>query len=112
MKKTTLDREIIWVATQECTRRRETGRECPECFGHSPEGQLDADKRMLVAKNLVDINPPKIIITGGEPFLIQDLPNLVKYIAENNIRCSLSSTGDLITDENFEKVAPYITKST
>lgn len=41
----------------------------------------------------------KVTLAGGEPFIREDLPELVKGLVRNKMRFSLLSNGSLITDE-------------
>jgi len=106
-KRKQLNQEFIWVVTGECTRKGKLA--CPDCFNHSQEGELDAEQRRIVANNLIEINPPKVLFTGGEPTLINDLNTLSRHLHNNGIKNSLTTNGDLLTSQNFSEISPYIT---
>lgn len=56
---------------------------------------VDSAKRMHVAV---------IVITGGEPFLREDLFDIIKYIRKNKIACHLCTNGTLLNESNIRRL--------
>ncbi len=64
-----------------------------------PRGKERSDVRPLLAHVLDQIDCTHVTLTGGEPLLRPDLPDIVSFLAERGARVNLISNGHLLTDE-------------
>lgn len=53
---------------------------------------------------LADFGVKEIDIGGGEPFVRNDLKEIVKYIKSKNMKCGLTTNGWLVTKENLPDI--------
>lgn len=61
-------------------------------------GELDTEQTLaLLAKALDDVDCDHITLTGGEPSLRQDLPQIVDFLRERDVRVTIVSNGRLLT---------------
>jgi len=62
-----------------------------------PPGELDtAGMLELLGKTLDETHCTHLTLTGGEPLLRDDLPDLVDFLAQRNVRITLISNGRLL----------------
>lgn len=58
---------------------------------------------------LADAGVQRIVISGGEPFLRSDLPEIVKHAKKAGVpRVDVLSNGTCITDEVLAEMSPYV----
>lgn len=57
------------------------------------------DLRPLLAHVLDQVDCPHVTLTGGEPLLREDLPELVSFLAQRDLRINLITNGHRLTDE-------------
>ena len=86
---------IGWSLTNRCNLQ------CLYCSQNS--GEPDDDELSLEEiKKVIDqlsINKISVIgFTGGEPFLREDLPDILRYVNSKNIRCQITTNGLLIAE--------------
>lgn len=63
-----------------------------------PRGELDTKRTLaLLAKALNEIDCQHITLTGGEPSLRQDLPQIVEFLRERDVRVTIVSNGHLLS---------------
>lgn len=55
--------------------------------------EMSLDDIRKVVKNLVKIGAGVVLLTGGEPFLREDLPEIVKIFTENGLNVRLQTAG-------------------
>ncbi|MDD5145049.1 MAG: radical SAM protein [Candidatus Pacebacteria bacterium] len=55
-------------------------------------------------KELVDFGVNEIDIGGGEPFVRNDLKEIIKEIKSRGMKCGLTTNGWLVTEENFPDI--------
>jgi MoaA/NifB/PqqE/SkfB family radical SAM enzyme len=63
---------------------------------------LDTIKKWV--DELVDFGVEEIDIGGGEPFVRNDLKEIVSYIKSKGMRCGLTTNGSLVTEENLPDI--------
>ena len=85
--------------TKACTLR------CVYCYfsaGEPFEKELSTEEMLLVLRDASLLNPRRIIFTGGEPLLRNDILELAQFPrnTENGIRMCLTTNGTLINEEN------------
>jgi SynChlorMet cassette radical SAM/SPASM protein ScmE len=76
---------------------------CRYCYHFSSAGDVGMDlpkaEWFLFFKELNQCAVMNVTLAGGEPFLREDLKELIRGIVENRMRFSILSNGTLITDE-------------
>lgn len=67
---------------------------------------VDADLKTIekIADNLVKIGAGVVLLTGGEPFLRKDLPEMVKIFVDRGLNPRLQTAGFTTTREQLEAV--------
>jgi radical SAM protein with 4Fe4S-binding SPASM domain len=87
---------------------------CSYCYnawredGGKELGELSSEKlQSMLRKLFAEADVEHITLTGGEPFLRNDIFELISLINQQNISASLISNGGLITQEKAEKLATY-----
>jgi len=92
---------LIFEVTQRCNHA------CLHCYnvwqpaGHSfyPRGELSTSRTLvLLAKALDEINCQHVTITGGEPLLRPDLPELLEFLQKRHIQVTVISNGRLLNE--------------
>lgn len=84
---------------------------CPFCFG--PQHELPAmktDSVIETVQKLATNGVERIVFTGGEPTLINDLPNILTVAKNSGLTTVLSTNGILLSsnDNLLRKVAPLL----
>lgn len=79
---------------------------CAHCsaFRRDSEGSLTTEQWCDVIDQCAELGLTDLIITGGEPFLFDDIDVLVKRIVDNGCVCDIFTNGTLLTEENINKV--------
>jgi len=88
---------VVWNINNRCNMT------CPHCYSaakvHDHADELsDKDIRKIIDM-LWAYGVKIIILSGGEPLLREDLPGIISYITERNIKCHLSSNGVLLSQD-------------
>ncbi|MBK1702743.1 radical SAM protein [Thiococcus pfennigii] len=86
------------------------GAKCEHCFNNSsPDGTNVlgvGDIEILVKHLLNNDNPLKVVgLSGGEPFLYEQLPLLVKTLKKYGVLVTITSGGTAITESKLKAVA-------
>ncbi len=94
---------LIFEVTQRCNHA------CLHCYNvwqgeigsdRYPRGELDtAGTLRLLAKALDETDCHHVTLTGGEPLLRTDLPVLLDFLKERNIRLTIISNGRLLDEQ-------------
>ena len=87
---------VFWNLTDRCNLA------CAHCYGRSgpdsgTEGELSTDEALALIDDFAATGVPLILLSGGEPLLREDLPELARAAGERGIRTALSTNGTLIT---------------
>jgi len=76
---------------------------CKYCYFYASPADVKQDlpleEWLLFFEELKRCAVTEVCLAGGEPFIRQDLPDLIRGIVRNRMRFSLLSNGTLITDE-------------
>jgi radical SAM protein with 4Fe4S-binding SPASM domain len=94
---------LIFEVTQRCNHA------CLHCYnvwhgperldGSYPRGELDTAQTLaLLNKALDEVNCNHVTLTGGEPLLRDDLPQILDLLRERNARVTLISNGHLLDE--------------
>ncbi|MFQ5956221.1 MAG: radical SAM protein [Candidatus Brocadiales bacterium] len=81
-----------------------TCRMCGRVEARSGEGELTLEEIDRLATVLDQLGCGVIILTGGEPFIREDLPNIVRTFAKRGFEVRLQTNGVLATEENVKAV--------
>ncbi len=70
-----------------------------ETYPAYPRGELDTAQTLaLLAKAVDETNCRHITLTGGEPLLRHDLPQMLDLLAQRGVRVTIISNGRLLTE--------------
>ena len=87
---------VVWNITRTCNLR------CVHCYSdseaHQYEGELRNDECRAVIEELSRLRIPRLLISGGEPLMRDDLIELLQYAHLNGLSIALSTNGTLIDD--------------
>ncbi|MCD6415083.1 MAG: radical SAM protein [Planctomycetes bacterium] len=87
---------LFWNITYACNYR------CEVCFtsaGRRDPEELSTDEAKEVIRRTHDAGVKDIILSGGEPFMRDDIVEIVAYMAEMGMVARFASNGSLLTDE-------------
>ncbi len=86
---------VVWNITRRCNLK------CLHCYAHARNIPFDNELTTMEGKNLIDdlagFGVPVLLISGGEPLVRKDLPELAAYAVEKGMRAVISTNGTLIT---------------
>jgi len=87
---------VVWNITRTCNLR------CMHCYSASEalqyEGELRSDECKAVIDELSQLHIPRLLISGGEPLMRDDLIELAQYAHLRGLNIALSTNGTLIDD--------------
>jgi radical SAM protein with 4Fe4S-binding SPASM domain len=84
---------VSWVATRQCNFA------CPFCeasAGPAASGELTTAEAKALVDELVRMRVRRLLVTGGEPAMRADLPQILTYACKRGITPGLLSNGSLI----------------
>ena len=88
---------VVWNITRRCNLK------CVHCYAHAKEQSFDNELTTGEGKNLIDdlsqFKVPVLLLSGGEPTIRKDLPELAAYAVEKGMRAVISTNGTLITQQ-------------
>jgi len=91
-----------WNITRTCNLK------CIHCYTDSDAkdyaGELTTEQGKKLIEDLADFNIPALLFSGGEPLIRPDVFELVDHAKKQNLRCTLSTNGVLITEEVAKKI--------
>jgi 12,18-didecarboxysiroheme deacetylase len=86
---------VVWNITRRCNLK------CLHCYAHARNIPFDNELTTMEGKKLIDdlagFGVPVLLISGGEPLVRKDLPELAAYAVEKGMRAVISTNGTLIT---------------
>ncbi|MEJ2488407.1 MAG: radical SAM protein, partial [Sulfurovaceae bacterium] len=93
---------VQWCVTGKCNLK------CIHCFMESPSGKY-GELSLKDMKKLIDqfeeANVINVILTGGEPFLRQDIIDIIIFLKEKRIRVEhIFTNGLLVTDKHLKSL--------
>ncbi len=93
---------VVWNCTKTCNLR------CIHCYAGSDnrkyEGELTTEEALTFIDDLQEFKVPVLLISGGEPFMREDILYLAEYAAKKGIRTTFSTNGTLITSKIAKKL--------
>ncbi|MCK5508787.1 MAG: 12,18-didecarboxysiroheme deacetylase [Desulfobacterales bacterium] len=88
---------VVWNITRRCNLK------CVHCYAHAKDQSFDNELTTKEGKNLIDdlslFKVPVLLLSGGEPTIRKDLPELAAYAVEKGMRAVISTNGTLITPQ-------------
>ncbi|MBS3732991.1 MAG: 12,18-didecarboxysiroheme deacetylase [Desulfobacterales bacterium] len=85
---------VVWNITQRCNLR------CIHCYAHAKAGLQENELSTAEGKALIDdlaeMGAPVLLLSGGEPLMRPDLPELAEYAVNRGMRAVISTNGTLI----------------
>jgi len=88
---------VVWNITRRCNLK------CIHCYAQAKDQAFDNELTTDKGKNLIDdlsqYKVPVLLLSGGEPTIRKDLPELAAYAIEKGMRAVISTNGTLITQE-------------
>ena len=93
---------VVWCTTKRCNL---DCMHCYSCGNTASEGELLTDEAKKMLDELKDCGSPFMILSGGEPFLREDVFELGRYAMEIGLMVIVSSNGTIVTPEIAAKAA-------
>src|SRR5512136_458640 len=86
---------VVWNVTRRCNLK------CVHCYSSSQNILYSDELTTQEGKRLIDdlaaSGSPVLLLSGGEPLMRQDLPELAQYAVDKGMRVVISTNGTLIT---------------
>lgn len=86
---------VVWNVTRRCNLK------CIHCYSNSQNILYSDELTTQLGKRLIDnlaaFGSPVLLLSGGEPLMRQDLPELAQYAVDRGLRVVISTNGTLIT---------------
>ncbi len=91
----TIQGEGYWVgATVDFIRLHGCPVKCPWCDQEYSNGGIHLPRSLITIDTLItELKSPRVIISGGEPFIHKNLPDLVQAILNSNREVSIETSG-------------------
>ena len=90
---------VTWNLTQQCNLS------CSYCCGTLPGRELSYNEKLKVIHTLSDYNLTDIGISGGEPFILKNIINILKILDDHNMSIGINTNGIYLTEEIQKKLA-------
>lgn len=94
---------IHWEITNECNFN------CMQCYQKNDEqkSMLSSDEILAVATKIIDANIFQVSISGGEPFMVPVLYEVLRKFKENNLDVLICSNGSYIHEKDAQQLKEY-----
>lgn len=91
---------VNWNYTYKCNFN------CSHCYSRErvDMNELDYNKKMMVARNLVRNKVFNVNLGGGEPLLCDDCFDIIQYLSDNNVHVTLSTNGWKLSKEVVKRL--------
>ncbi|MCR4291061.1 MAG: radical SAM protein [Candidatus Scalindua sp.] len=93
---------VVWCTTKRCNLN------CMHCYSGGnaiSDGELSTNEAKKMLDELKDCGSPFMILSGGEPFLREDVFELGRYAREIGLMIIVSSNGTIVTPKIAAKAA-------
>jgi MoaA/NifB/PqqE/SkfB family radical SAM enzyme len=97
----------IWDLTYACQLR------CTHCYsesGRRPSRRLPRKELLRIADALIAMRIRSVDLSGGEPLLIEELPEIAARFAAAGVQVSLYTNGLLVNDEKAHELGRLVTR--
>jgi len=88
---------IHWMITSRCNLN------CPHCFSFRRK-DLSLKKNLIIAQKIVDLGVKKIVISGGEPLVREDIFEIIDFLKAKRMTIRLDTNG-LLLPKNIHRLA-------
>lgn len=94
---------IHWEITNKCNFN------CIQCYQQNDKVRDNLSDRdlMNIAKKIVDAGVFQVSVSGGEPFLVKNIVEILTYLKENNVDLVVCSNGSYLKDEHIDVMKNY-----
>lgn len=92
---------IGWVIIGACNLK------CVHCYGNAeelPKVAVSTSEAMKIVQRLVEANIMRVVISGGEPLLRDDIYDIINALVDNGISVVLGTNGSFIEKEHVCKL--------
>jgi len=93
---------VAWELTRSCNLR------CAHCRGSAEsatyDGELSTEECLRVIDDIVTVAHPILILTGGEPLVRPDWPEIARYAAGRGLMVAVGTNGTLVTPSVAERM--------
>lgn len=93
---------VAWNITQRCNFK------CKHCYSSAittnKQDELSINEIRNIVNQFKELNVPVVLLSGGEPFVREDLNEIIHIIKEAGIKISISTNGSLITAEKAKEI--------
>jgi len=93
---------VVWNITRRCNLK------CVHCYAHATDKVVSDELTTAEGKALIDdlaaFGVPVLLLSGGEPLVRKDLPELAEYAVQKGMRAVISTNGTLITPPMAQKL--------
>ena len=86
---------LVWELTMGCNLRC---RHCGSACRQKLEGELTSEEAMEVARQICEMKPRWVALSGGEPLMRNDWDAIAHFLVSNGVEVRMISNGTLITD--------------
>jgi len=88
---------VVWNSTRRCNLK------CMHCYSSSQNVKYSDELTTEQGKELIDdlasFGSPVLLVSGGEPLMREDLPQLLRHAIDKGMRAVISTNGTMITRE-------------
>ena len=88
---------VVWNVTRRCNLH------CVHCYAHAKDrdfsNEMSTAEGKLLIDDLAQFGSPVLLLSGGEPLVRPDLPQLAQYAVDKGMRAVISTNGTLITSQ-------------
>ncbi|NOY70663.1 MAG: 12,18-didecarboxysiroheme deacetylase [Deltaproteobacteria bacterium] len=88
---------VVWNITRQCNLK------CIHCYAKADSGkaenELSTAEGMALIDDLAEMGAPVLLLSGGEPLMREDMPDLAAYAVKKGMRAVISTNGTLISPE-------------
>lgn len=93
---------VVWNITDKCNLK------CNHCYRNSgaanPESAVSNEKSIHLISEIKKLNPPMVILSGGEPLLRKNVFAIMEKCKEAGLKTGLSTNGTLIDEDMAKKI--------
>ena len=95
---------VAWNLTRRCNL------ECAHCYisagpSETADSELSTEECLRIAGEILEVNPsPLFILSGGEPLLRNDLPEITRFASSRGATVVIGTNGTLLTDEKIAEL--------
>ncbi|MBW2278961.1 MAG: radical SAM protein, partial [Deltaproteobacteria bacterium] len=96
-----IPRDCMWEITRACNLR------CVHCMvsaGKREDNELSTDEALALADDLIAAGCTSACLTGGEPLVREDWPQIAEHLARGGVETRLTTNGQLVDEPQIERM--------